>query len=285
MVSSGDSQALFQVVKQLEQWSGCPFSHYKEGTLRRRIERRMMITKQPDFSSYLRYLSKNVQEYRLLLDSLTLKVSEFFRDREVFEMVKEVVFPAVVGRDDVGGMPAIRIWSTACAFGEEPYSLAILLLQFLEDHAFGVENCTILGTDIDPMAIEKARRGIYPKERLGWVYDQFRDFFWEHPHLKSGEVQLVPKVRNMVDFFCFDVSSTRFHGPPQAVFAEYDLIFVRNVMIYYDEEVKDVVISKIYGCLKNGGFLVLGRSEVLPDGWKERFLPVSRTLKIYRKPE
>ena len=281
--TDAERKALCQIVQRLEDWSGCPFSHYKEGTLRRRIERRMMLSRQPDFESYLCYLTEHPDELQLLLESLTLKVSEFFRDKEVFETIEAEVLPGLI--QEGSEEPEIRAWSTACALGEEPYSLAIMLTRYLETRGKSTSRCTILGTDIDPTAVGRARLGVFKKERLGSVYGEFREYFVEHPHLKEGEVQVIPRVRNIVDFYCFDVSTPRHVAPPQAIFAEYDIIFVRNVMIYYDDEVKERIVRKLYACLRPGGILVLGRSEVLPEGWHRRFAELHRSTKIYRRRE
>ena len=282
--AAGDEEAFRAIVGRLEEWSGCPFSHYRAGTLRRRMERRMAITGQPDLAHYLCYITENPQELERLLDSVTLKVSEFFRDHGLFQWLATHWLPPLVeARSHLRGGPEIRVWSAACAHGEEPYSLAILVVDYLDRKGLGTENCTILGTDIDPSAVERAREGIYPKEQLAKVMERYGAYFLSHPRLGPDRLQVVPRVRNLVDFACFDLSSPRYTAPPAAVFAEYDLVFVRNVMIYYDDQIKGEMMAKLHRALRRGGLLVLGRSERLPGSWEPFFQEVERRFKVYRR--
>ncbi len=283
MSDSAEERAFEAIVGRLEEWSGCPFSHYRAGTLRRRVERRMSLTGQNTLSRYLCYITEHTEELGLLLDSITLKVSEFFRDPGLFRWLDHHWLPGLVEARSGSGAPEIRIWSGACAFGEEAYSLAILVVRHLDGRGLGLENCTILGSDIDPSAVAKAKEGVYPIERLSTVIDQYRDYFITHPRLGQGMVQVVPRVRNLVDFTCFDLSSPRYTAPPAAIFAEYDLIFVRNVMIYYDDHIKGEMMAKLHRCLRRGGLLVLGRSETIPAAWRGPFVEVEKRFKIYRR--
>lgn len=281
-IAQSEKEAIQTIVALIERWSGCPFSHFKESTLIRRIKRRLILTGQATFASYLEYLKEQPGEFRELFESLTIKVSLFFRDPEVFDILEEAVLPLVF-RSALGNNQAtVRIWCAACATGEEAYSVAILIKEFQKNHSCAREvPVSIIASDIDPGAIQKAATGIYGPESLGTALKRYPYYF----HLREtdkGEQYVVDEgICAIISFMPFDFTSPDFQAPPGGVFSDYDIIFLRNVLIYYDEDMKIEVLQKVYKCMKPRGFLVLGKSEAIPGRASGLFRSFSREYKIY----
>ena len=238
-----------------------------------------------DMADYETYLAKNPKEYTALLHSLTIKVSEFFRDPEIFNYLEQAVLPAIFKAHAQKNDYNIRIWSTACAYGEEVYSTAILILEYLQrmdDAERSRWHITILGTDIDPLAVEKAVDGVYSIKSV-------KDILPLHPNAferikgMPNHLQIAPEVRGMAQFVCFDIATAKRLSPPAGIFAEYDLIYCRNVLIYYDCQQKLDTLYRLYTCLCPYGYLVLGKAEGIPDELSACFIQVKPGIKIYRK--
>ena len=165
---------LNKVFLLLRRFSGNDFTYYKHTTIQRRVRRRMLLHKLDKLKDYVRYLQEHPNEVRDLFHDLLINVTSFFRDPEAFTALKQTVFPAILGRTEEA---PVRIWVPGCASGEEAYSIAITLLEYLGDHGNGTP-IQIFATDIDDEAVEKARAGIYPEnitsdvsaERLRHIY-------------------------------------------------------------------------------------------------------------------
>ncbi|OCC14529.1 Chemotaxis protein methyltransferase CheR [Dissulfuribacter thermophilus] len=277
-----EKEALDEIVRILEQWSGCPFSHFKKGTLIRRIKRRLILTRKPTFSIYLDYLKMYPVEFQHLFDSLTIKVSSFFRDPEVFEAVEHGVLPLLFNRIKKTGRGQLRTWSVASAKGEEAYSMGILLCEFMKNNAWARDiPVSVIGSDIDSTAVRTARRGIYKREDLAIALTRYPQYFKRIVVEKDELYEVHPALKKIVSFLTFDCTNPEFKSPPGGVFAEYDIILLRNVLIYYDNEIKERIFKRVFECLKPMGFLILGKSEVMPKHMEKYFKTFSRGHKIY----
>ncbi len=279
-----EKEALEKIINIVENWSNCPFSHLKEGTLRRRVKRRLILTKRSSFRDYLNFLINNPKEIPYLFDSLTIKVSAFFRDKEVFETLYLKVMPIIVSLARDRGDGIIRMWSAACATGQETYSLAILAIEFLKNYRLTQEfSLSIIGSDVDEKAVNIARHGVYDKSDVKLALRDFPNYFQRVYDVKEERYGIAEELRSVVSFTHFNCASPCFNAPPGAVFFEYDLIMLRNILIYYDIKVREKIVSKMYNCLLERGFLVLGKSEVIPSRFKGYFLPFHKRHKIYFK--
>lgn len=281
-ITRNEKDAFWAIVEQMEKWSGCPFSHFKKNTLFRRINRRLILTRQPTFKDYLHFLTTHPEEYQELFDSITIKVSTFFRDPGVFKTIKQGVLPELFRRAQLQSQPVLRVWCAACATGEEAYSIGILIHEHQSDNP-RLSNIqpSVLGSDLDPMAIEEAERGVYGLESVSHGLGLYPQYF--HRIVNAGEelYAIDPLVREIVSFVTFDCTNPEFQSPPGGVFAEYDMIFLRNVLIYYDDDIKERMLRKAFHCLKPKGFLVLGKAEVPTGGLASRFQVFSREHKIF----
>jgi two-component system CheB/CheR fusion protein len=263
----GDPE-LAKILRQVQSATGVDFTYYKHSTLARRIKRRMVLRGFATLEDYSRELERNRQESAVLCESCLITVTSFFREPEVFEELKRKVFPTLLenrGRED-----AIRVWAPGCATGEEAYSIAICLTEFLEDAKVSVP-FEIFATDISEAAIEKARAGIYAPSVLAHVSTQRMERFFTR---SERGYRVAKSIRDVCVFARHNVGQ----DPP---FSKLDLISCCNVLIYLGAVLQHKVLSILRYALKPTGFLVLGPSEGVGP-LSEWFHQVDSIHKIYR---
>jgi chemotaxis methyl-accepting protein methylase len=227
-------------------------------------------------TSYRRYgdvLDSDPAEYPRLLDTLTINVTEFFRDSEMWSSLRRNVLPELIERKRESRNRAIRIWSAGCATGEEPYSVTMMLLDMLgtEAHKF---NVSVLASDIDPSAIARAKQGVYDKAKARNLPADYRLRFTRPTG--STHFTMADEVRDVVRFRKMSL----FDDIPVKVI---DLVLCRNVFIYFDREQQARVLANFDRAMSPGGYLVLGRSEKLSDVASTLLEPVDGNERIYRK--
>ncbi|AUB42708.1 cheBR, two-component system, chemotaxis family, CheB/CheR fusion protein [Nostoc flagelliforme CCNUN1] len=264
----GDALATIFVL--LRSATGVDFSHYKPNTLDRRIQRRMLLYKLEHLEDYAEYLQKNPDEVKALYEEILIHVTYFFRDPEAFQLLKERVFPTII-QNKSPELP-IRIWVAGCSTGEEVYSIAISLLEFLSDKVT-LPPMQIFATDISEIAIEKARSGIYIENQMVEVSPERRRRFFNA--LEGGGYQISKAVRELCVFARQDLGS----DPP---FSNLDLISCRNVLIYLDETLQKRILPIFHYSLNPTGFLLLGTSESTGK-YSELFTLIDKKNKIYAK--
>ena len=250
---------------------GVDFSFYKPTTLKRRIARRMTLQKLESLAHYVRFLRQTPHEVDALFQDLLINVTSFFREPEAFEVLKKKVFPRLL--KDRPPQTPIRVWVPGCSTGEEAYSLAIALLEFL-GHQGASEPMQIFATDLSERAIEKARAGVYPGGIAADVSAaRLRRFFAKH----DGGFQISKAVRDLCVFARQDVTT----DPP---FSRLDLISCRNLLIYLGPVLQKRVMPTFHYALNPGGMLLLGGSESV-GGFADLFTLADSRHKLYlRKP-
>jgi two-component system CheB/CheR fusion protein len=264
---SGEAEQLKKILLLLRSATGVDFTYYKHSTLQRRIKRRMDLRGFATLEDYSRDLQRNSDEAIALCENCFITVTAFFREPGVFEALKRKVFPALV--ENRGPEAPIRIWVPGCATGEEVYSIAICLMEFLSE-AGGSLPFEIFGTDISETAIEKARAGIYTDAVATQVSPQrLARFFTRTEH----GYQIAKIIRDVCVFARHNVGE----DPP---FSKLDLISCCNVLIYLGAILQRKVLSTLHYSLKPTGFLVLGPSEGIGT-LSESFHQVEKTHKIY----
>ncbi len=258
---------LGKVFRLLRNATGVDFTHYKHSTIKRRIRRRMSLRGFERLEDYIRDLEQNHGEANALCEDFFITVTAFFREPAVFQELKKRIFPALVEgrlRED-----PIRIWVPGCATGEEAYSIAMSLMEFLDDAAVTVP-FQIFATDISETAIEKARAGIYTQAALARITSkQLARFFTRSEH----GYQIAKSIRDVCVFARHDLAQ----DPP---FSKLDLISCCNVLIYLGAILQRKVLSILHYALKPAGFLVLGPSESIGT-LSDLFHQVGKTHKIY----
>ena len=265
----GDENPLTVIFNLLRKATGVDFTHYKQTTLSRRIQRRMLLYKLEQLEDYARYLQGNPAEVIALYQDCLIHVTSFFRDPDSFDALKGLVFPAIL-KDRSPGTP-LRIWVAGCSTGEEAYSIAICLLEFLADHRPQVP-IQIYATDISETAIEQARSGIYTASQVANVSAQRLYRFFAQV---EGGYQVNKAVREV----CVFARQNLISDPP---FSRLDLISCRNVLIYLGNTLQKKLLPILHYGLKPTGFLMVGTSETVGD-FTDLFALRDKKNKIYAK--
>ena len=246
------------------------FTHYKSNTIRRRIDRRIVLRKVKDQDAYSKLLSDDPSEVKALYADLLINVTSFFRDPESIKALKEKAFPKLI-ENRAPGTP-IRVWSIGCSTGEEAYSIAISLLEFLGDKASSTP-IQIFGSDISEQAIQKARLGEYPETIIREVSrERLNRYFTK---MDGGGYKIAKSIRDICVFSRHDVTT----DPP---FAKIDLIACRNLLIYFMPSLQKHVFPIFHYALGPKGFLWLGKSETI-GGFSNLLSAVDKTNNIYAR--
>ena len=254
----------------LRSTTGVDFSRYKRNTVDRRIQRRMLLYKLEQLEDYAIYLQEHPDEIKALYEEILIHVTSFFRDPQAFETLKTRVFPTIVQNKSVE-FP-IRIWVAGCSTGEEVYSIAICLLEFLGDQALQLP-IQIFATDISELAIAKARAGIYQDNQMVEVSpERRRRFFYS---VEGGGYQISKAVREL----CVFARQNLGNDPP---FSNLDLISCRNLLIYLGDSLQKRIMPIFHYSLKPTGFLLLGTSESTGQ-YSDLFTLVEKKWRIYAK--
>lgn len=249
------------------------FSAYRSGTVRRRLALRLAATGCSDYAAYLQTLKADPAELAALLDALTIKVSAFFRNPLVFEVLRERALPELL---EASRGRTLRVWCAGCARGEEPYSVAILLRELRKEKSAAPP--FILATDIDREALAEARAGRYPAEALAEVKKVYLDRYFTP---EKERFRLNEAVRSMVVFAEHDLACGS--APREGLFSDYQLILCRNVLIYFDLDLQVRVLRGLAERLTPGGYLLLGEAETLLPPTAGEFAEILPGTKIFRK--
>ncbi|MEX2220542.1 MAG: chemotaxis protein CheB [Candidatus Rokuibacteriota bacterium] len=263
-----DKADVSAVLRVLRTATGVDFAQYKPASIRRRIARRMLLQRSADLATYVRHLRQTPGEAQALHDDFLIQVTGFFRDPEGYEALGQSVFPSLV-KARAGDEP-IRIWVPGCATGEEAYSLAICLLEFLGE--MGRFPIQMFATDLSASAVTRARAGTFPAAIEHEVSpDRLRRFFVK----ADGRYQINKAVRDMCVFAPHDLTK----DPP---FSKLDLITCCNVLIYLGPELQERIIRLFHYALKPTGFLKVGPSESV-GRFKNLFSAVEKKHRIYAR--
>lgn len=267
-----NEEVVFQdIIKILRHHSGVDFTYYKQTTIRRRIARRMALNKIGTLKDYLKVLQDDKVASEDLFNDLLIPVTEFFRDTKIFQIMREKVFPVLTNRVTEGN--SIRIWIAGCSTGEEAYTLAIALHEYLGENLEGKE-IQIFASDISEVAIAKARIGFYRKSQMRNVSETILTKYFTAS--TSGY-----KIKRQIRDLCIFAVHNFLTDPP---FARMDLITCRNVFIYMDSFLQKKSLTTFHYALKENGFLLLGKSETAVPA-AELFQPFEKAGKIYTRKQ
>ncbi len=265
-----DTRVLEKIFAQVRSATGHNFSKYKRTTILRRIERRMHISNVEKLADYLKILIERPEEVRLLFDDLLITVTEFFRDKKVFEHLQTKIIPEIFkGKSE---KDKVRVWSIGCATGEEAYSLAMLLKEEADKHNTPQPQLQIFATDLHEKSLAKAREGVYQDSIESNVSAERLRRFFEH---ETGCYRVQRELREMIIFS----SHNLLKDPP---FSRLDLVVCRNMLIYLQRDMQENVISVIHYSLKPSGLLLLlGASESINAS--EMFSCENKACSVYRR--
>jgi len=274
MVVRNETTALDLLLEQVYWGTGYDFREYKRGTVTRRLERRLRATGAKTYLDYIEFLDAHPEEYQRLADDLTIKVSGFFRSPYTFQQVTRLVLPELMSfkRNQEGRR--LKFWSIACARGEEPYSIAILLADFLGNRQQDF-NISIYATDISRQALQEAQAGIYSSKDIESLTPTVLENYFTR--YDKGYV-VNSNIKQMVSFSYFDLTSTI-----RQPFMDMDCIFCCNVLIYLQRQLQERVLGMLYDSLAAPGYLVLGEVETLTNNLNGKLECLDTRAKIYKK--
>ncbi|NPV07611.1 MAG: hypothetical protein HPY83_06570 [Anaerolineae bacterium] len=271
LASPGAMEPLRSLLALMRAQTGVDFSYYKQTTIVRRVQRRMIVRGIASIPEYVRRAREDPQEGQALFRELLINVTSFFRDAEAFRVLSDRVLPHLLegkGRDD-----ALRVWVPACSSGEEPYSIAIVIREYLARTGRDVQ-CRIFATDLDPQAIDTARAGVYPRNiSVDVSPERLARFF----HRQGSGFRIGQAIRETVAFAVHNA----LQDPP---LGRMDLISCRNLLIYLDAEAQRRLLERFYFGLVPEGVLFLGASETVGDGFG-MFAPLDRKWRFFVRRE
>ena len=259
--------------EQVLRAGGIDIGLYKDRCVLRRLGARLRAAGVPDLAAYCRHLDGDPGELHRLVEALTVNVSAFFRNPATFRALAREVFPLLVTEKRAEGLRAIRLWSAGCATGEEPYSLAIALSEYLGP-ALPEFSVMALATDVDTASLAVARAGRYPARSLARLP---RSIVARHFERTREGYRIGKSIRHMVHF--------REHNLLDPFpFTRIDVAVFRNVLIYMARPLQSQLLETFFEVLNPGGFLVLGKVEGLAGPARDRFQVVNLAERIYRRP-
>lgn len=268
-LSERDAAELAGLKERIEALAGFQCGGYKERCLRRRIAVRMRARQVHSYAEYTALLDGDRAEQRRLIDTVTINVSKFFRNPEVWSLVAERVVPYLASLDE----PEIRIWSAGCAAGEEIYTVAILLLEHAARERIDVSRFCLLGTDVDRAALADARRAVYSDFAFSETPRAMRERWFEGPELRTPR----PEVRRLVEFGELDLIRDPFP-------ANQHFVLCRNVVIYFEPRVQADVFDGLFESLAPGGHLLMGKVEALFGERRRRYRTIGVRERLFQKP-
>ena len=257
----------FNLLKRfIEQTLAIQCSNYKEDYIKRRVSSRMRSTNCISFGDYLGYLKANPPELENLRNALTINVTEFFRDADVYEVMKKDILPGLFKQ-----RKRLRIWCAGCSTGEEPYSLAMMLSELMVQNP--EISAQIFATDIDKVVLAKAQEGVYTQKAIVKLSEaQIHRHFTRLP---EENFQVKPYLKELIRFRPHDLMS----GVP--VSRWLDLVICRNVTIYFTEKQKDELAKMFHTALVSGGFYIMGKTEYLGRQVEDLFTSYNSIQKIF----
>jgi len=261
---------------------GIDFSLYRQATIKRKLKLRLDETGKANSQEYLSYLKLHPEEVDVLINTLTINVSNFFRNPLVYELLFSEVLPELIS-----GFRFLKVWSVGCANGEEPYSIAMMTNELLkrEQDYFDV---SIFGCDIDSEAVGRALKGEYREGELSEVKKKHMDAFFrqvsksdESLSMHEDVYKINDEIKAMVKFESSDLIADLKTGRKKL--GDYNLILCRNVLIYMNMSLQAEVFKDLSDKLYENGYLVIGATETLPESLRENFEQVFPGVKIFKK--
>jgi chemotaxis protein methyltransferase CheR len=258
-----------QFLKETSSLLGLRWRRFQRRGIRRRIEHHLAELGLGSFEEYNQRIKEDPQEKGYLSKILTVTISRFFRDQDVFNTIETSVFPTLLKENP----KELKLCSIGCASGEEPYSLCLLWKARFEKNWPQI-HFSVLATDIDESLLERAKEGRYKKSSLREVP---QDILGEYFRTEGDAFLLDKRVGECVEFQKHDILR-------EEPFSGMDLVFCRNLAFtYFSKEIQVEILKKIFMCLKEEGYLVIGNDESIPLTYPTLFTPAFSTQKIYQK--
>ena len=248
-----------QIAEFIEKNVGIKMPAQKKIMVQSRLQARLKATGYTDFDSYIAHAfsanSKSDEEIALMIAVLTTNLTSFFRESPHFDYMTSTVLPSLAE----SGKDCVEIWSAACSSGEEPYTLCIVMQEFLRTHKNSFRDYKILGTDISSRVLDKALNAVYPMDTVDDIsFDIKKRYFLRSKDASKNLVRIKPELRKHVT-----LERLNFMDSSYPIRTMKDIIFCRNALIYFDKPTQEAVIRKLLEHLVPGGHLFLGHSETI----------------------
>lgn len=271
-MTESEEAAFSALTAKISREAGLSLSAYKDKCLRRRIAVRMRACGTRSYAEYQALLDRDPEEYERLKDAITINVTQFYRNAETWDRLRSLVLHEICG--DQGG--EVRAWSAGCSSGEEPYTLTMLIADYLEAQGRSeqLKLVTVDATDIDRGCLARAQEARYSREALTDVPVALAQRYFEDD---GPECRVIERVRRRVQVRASDLCTD---PPPRR---NYQLILCRNVVIYFGRPTQERVFSLFAEALVPGGFLVLGKVESLFGPARERLTLLDPRERVYRR--
>lgn len=245
-------------------------SMYETSFIEKTIQTRMDALSSQTTDEYLLHLDKEPEESIEIIDQLSNSFSEFFRNPLTFAYLEQIILPALISQKIKNKEKEIRIWSAACASGQEAFSIAILFDEIVEATKAPIV-CHIFATDINQAEVDQAQRGVYQTAAVNKVsLKRIKTYFTQHDETFS----IAPQLRNHIEFSVFDLLDKQHNCPPASIYGNFDLVFCSNLLFYYQPEYRNRIIDKAGNCLSANGYLITGDTErkiVIENNYREVF--------------
>ena len=263
----------------LFQFYGIDTNGYEEAFFKKCVQNRMSKNVSNSLKGYFSLLKNNKEESEALTISLNNTFTVFFRNTLTFAYLEQIVLPALIEKKRKENQKEIRIWSAACASGQEPYSIAILIDEMIRIHQPDL-SCRIFATDINQSELAIAKKGIYQVSTMGNVsIKRLNTYFTRvnqieyYDHYETYTIS--SDLKQYIDFSVFDLASEEGVCPQSSIYGNFDLIFCCNVLFYYKPEYRNRMLAKIGNCLNPNAWLITGEAEreiLKENNYREEFL-------------
>ncbi|RLM59353.1 protein-glutamate O-methyltransferase CheR [Halobellus sp. Atlit-31R] len=262
-----DQRAFNELLEYVESSLSFATSSYNRSYLDRRVSARMRRRRVDDYDEYQALLEDDEDEQEALLNALSVNVTSFFRNPDVWEALRELIA-------ELSAEGRTKIWSAACSDGREAYSAAMLAI---DDDRIDENRVEILGTDIKPEILSAARKGEYHASETNDLEEQLEPLASSDQYIdREGDTyRVTDEVRDLVSFRRHDLVQEE---PPDT----FDLVICRNLFIYINREAKEAIFETLGSAVDPGGYLTIGMTETVPASCRDRFEPVEKRLRIYR---
>lgn len=271
---------LLQISDLLRHIHNFDISRYDVTFLKKSLSSRMQETRINSLEDYGDLIKKNVNEGKCFIDSLNISFSLFFRNSFTFSVLEHLVLPRLILYNKSNKRKEIRIWSVACAAGQESYSLAILLEE-AKNGANEKINYRIFASDHSELQVNEAQKGVYSSEEIGNLsLKRMQKWF-----TKQGDNYMIRQdLKQNIEYSVFDLFNEQLDSPPDSIFGDFDLVFCANLLFYYKKEYQKILLNKASNCIVNGGYLVTGETEreIL---LRNNFVEVFPQSAIFRIPD
>jgi Methylase of chemotaxis methyl-accepting proteins len=237
---------------------GVDISKYDIHFLRRTIQKRLEATNCDSIEMYFSLLTKSKTEVKQLIQNMAVSYSEFFRDSLTFSVLERIILPHLLSYKRGDKNNEIRMWSAACAAGQEVYSVAMLLA---ENGSLSKNNKTsfrLFATDYSTDQIELAKTGLYTKSEVANVTLKRLSLWFNR---QGNHFEIKPELKAYVNFSFFDLLNPDYSSPPESIFGDFDIVFCANILFYYSPDVREYIIEKVNNSLNEQGFLITSDTE------------------------